>query len=116
MENVIFSELVARGADVDVGVVDTEVVKDGVRHRRQLAIDVIVILGLGKIYIQSAYAMNSERKKSQETASLEKRGDSCRKLVMRGVAQPRYTDDEGITYIGVMDFLLDPSVLNALIA
>ena len=116
MENVIFSELVARGADVDVGVVDTEVVKDGVRHRRQLEIDFIVNLGLGKIYIQSAYAMNSERKKSQETASLEKSGDSFRKLVVLGVPQPKYTDDNGITYVGVMDFLLDPSVLNALIA
>ena len=55
------------------------------------------------------------RKRLQETASLEKSGDSFRKLVILGVPQPKYTDDKGITYVGVMDFLLDTSVLDGLL-
>ena len=52
---------------------------------------------------------------ARETASLERSGDSFRKIVVVGVPQPKYTDEMGITYIGVMDFLLDPTVLDGLL-
>ena len=52
---------------------------------------------------------------ARETASLERSGDSFRKIVVVGVPQPKYTDEKGITYVGVMDFLLDPSVLDGLL-
>ena len=115
MENVIYNELIARGANVDVGVVETREVVNGVQVRKQLEIDFVVNLGLSKIYIQSAYALGTARKKDQETASLERSGDSFRKIVVVGVPQPKYTDEMGITYIGVMDFLLDPTVLDGLL-
>jgi len=112
MENVIYNELIARGANVDVGVVEAREMTDGCQVRKQYEIDFVVNLGSGKVYIQSAYALPTDRKRSQETASLERSGDSFRKVVVVGTPQPRYTDDRGITYIGIMDFLLDPSVLN----
>lgn len=115
MENVIYNELIARGANVDVGVVETEIAEGGKRRHAQLEIDFVVNLGLNKIYIQSAYALGSERKKTQETASLERSGDSFRKIVVVGVPQPKYTDERGITYIGIMDFLLDQTFLDGLL-
>ena len=115
MENVIYNELIARGANVDVGVVDTREVVNGTQVRKQLEIDFIVNLGMNKVYIQSAYALGSEHKRTQEIASLERSGDSFRKVVVVGVPQPKYTDEKGITYVGVMDFLLDPSVLDGLL-
>lgn len=115
MENVIYNELIARGANVDVGVVDTREVVNGTQVRKQLEIDFVVNLGMSKVYIQSAYALGSEHKRAQETASLERSGDSFRKVVVVGVPQPKYTDEKGITYIGIMDFLLDPTVLDGLL-
>lgn len=115
MENVIYNELIVRGANVDVGVVETRETVDGKQVRRQYEIDFIVNRGREKIYIQSAYALPTQRKRDQETASLEKSGDSFRKVVVVGVPQPKYTDEKGITYIGVMDFLLDASVLDDLL-
>jgi len=115
MENVIYNELIARGANVDVGVVEVREMTDGRQVRKQYEIDFVVNLGRGKVYIQSAYALPTDRKRAQETASLERSGDSFRKVVVVGTPQPKYMDDKGITYIGVMDFLLDPSVLGDLL-
>lgn len=115
MENVIYNELIARGANVDVGIVDTREVVNGKQVRKQLEIDFVVNLGLNKVYIQSAYALGSDHKQVQEVASLEKSGDSFRKIVVVGVPQPKYTDEKGITYISVMDLLLDPTVLDGLL-
>lgn len=112
MENVIYNELIVRGANVDVGVVEVREMTDGRQVRKQYEIDFVVNLGRGKVYIQSAYALPTDRKRAQETSSLERSGDSFRKVVVVGTPQPKYTDDKGIAYIGVMDFLLDPSVLD----
>jgi len=115
MENVLYNELVVRGARVDVGVVEARETVDGRQVRKQYEIDFIVNLGMGKIYLQSAYALTTERKRAQETASLEKSGDSFRKVVVTGVPQPKYTDGSGITYVSIMDMLLDPVVLDDLL-
>lgn len=59
MENVLFNELVARGFNVDVGVVSVASRQDGRLVVRQHEIDFVVNLGSRKIYIQIAYSIGS---------------------------------------------------------
>ncbi len=114
LENIIYNELIARGAKVDVGVVEIEHNEDGVREMRSHEIDFIVNLGMGKLYIQSALTLPDKEKREQETLPLRKTRDSFRKLVVTGDNQPFYTDNDGISYVGIIPFLLDKSILNRL--
>ena len=114
LENIIYNELIARGAKVDVGVVEIEHNEDGVREMRSHEIDFIVNFGMGKLYIQSALTLPDKEKREQETLPLRKTRDSFRKLVVTGDNQPFYTDNDGISYVGIIPFLLDKSILNRL--
>src|SRR5699024_7563509 len=66
MENIIYNELLIRGYSVDVGVVTDRT--GGANIQRE--IDFIVNDADKKIYIQSAFQMNTEKKKSPELVSL----------------------------------------------
>lgn len=106
MENMIFNELVRRGYSVDVGVVEIQKMVDGKRQQSQYEIDFIVNMDGDKIYIQSALNIDTETKRNQETFSLRHTKDSFRKIViLDGNALP-WTDNKGITYMGVIPFLL----------
>ena len=96
MECAIFNELIARGANVDVGMLEVESRKGGVRQKKQYEIDFIVNLGHEKVYIQSAYKLPTPEKKEQEVRGLKKIGDAFRKLVIVDGVQPLYTDEFGI--------------------
>ena len=111
MECAIYNELVARGANVDVGVLEVESRKGGKRETKQLEIDFIVNLGREKVYIQSAYRLAGTGKIEQETRGLRKIGDSFRKLVVVDGVQPFYTDESGVSFVGLMDFMLNREVL-----
>ena len=114
MENVIYNELVARGCSVDVGVVEAKVSGgNGKRELRQYEIDFVVNTGFEKLYIQSALEIQDGGKLSQETFSLRKARDSFRKLVVVGGDQPFYTDNDGISFVGIISFLLDKTILSA---
>ena len=116
MENVIYNELVARGYAVDVGVVEVDVKKDGKTTRKQLEIDFVVNTGFNKIYIQSAYALRDQVKRDQETLSLRKSGDFFKKIVVTAANVPAFEGDDGITYIGVIPFLLDQAFLEGAVS
>ena len=112
MENLIFNELIHRGYSVDVGVVEVERMIDGKRQQVQYEIDFIVNTGKEKLYIQSALNIDTDEKKQQETFPLHHTRDSFRKIVIvDGNAKP-WIDEDGITYLGVIPFLLDETVLN----
>lgn len=114
MENVIYNELIARGCSVDVGVVEAKVTgKGGKRELRQHEIDFVVNTGFEKLYIQSALELADEGKLEQETFSLRKTRDSFRKFVIVGGDQPFYTNADGISFVGIIPFLLDKSLLAA---
>ena len=60
MENVIYNELLYRGYNVDVGVVEVfEHNKDNVTIRKQFEIDFVCNQGSKRYYIQSAYSIDS---------------------------------------------------------
>lgn len=108
MENMIYNELIRRGYRVDVGVVEVEQVIDGKRQQVQYEIDFVINKGAEKIYIQSALNVDTESKRKQETYSLRNTRDSFRKIViLDGNALP-WTDDEGVMYMGVIPFMLEP--------
>ncbi len=117
MENVIYNELRMRGFTVDVGVIEARerlrVGEQGsgtIRNEKmeyiQYEIDFIANNGTDKYYIQSAFTLDTEEKKQQELKSLLKIDDSFRKIVIVGNDIAEYTDDKGIRYIGLFQFLL----------
>ena len=112
MECAIYNELIARGANVDVGMLEVDSRKGGKREKKQLEIDFVVNTGRGKIYIQSVYRLAGLEKMEQETRGLHKIGDSFRKIVVVDGVQPLYTDESGVTFVGLMDFMLNQNILD----
>ena len=112
MENIIFNELIRRGYAVDVGVVQYSETVNGRRSEKQHEIDFAVNLGDRRIYIQSAFRIDDEKKRMQEIKPLLKSGDFFKKVVVVGGSQKARWDDNGIMYIGVIPFLLDENSLE----
>ena len=102
MENVIYNELIRRGYLVDVGAVEVRT-KEG---REYLEIDFIVNNLDRKLYIQSAYSIDNEKKNSSETNSLSQVNDSFKKIVMRNDIVSSFYDETGIYHCRLLDFLL----------
>lgn len=112
MENMLYNELRAVGMKVDVGQVFTEVKgEDGTRRRKTLEVDFVCNRGYERVYIQSAYAMETEEKRNQELASLRKLRDGFRRIVIVNGLQPTYMNEEGVYIVNIMDFLRDPERL-----
>ena len=112
MENAIYNELVRRGCNVDVGVVEQFGKEDGKTVRRRYEIDFVVNLGMKKVYVQSAFRIPDEGKKAQETAPFRISGDFFRKIVVISGTRRPMVDENGIVYVGVIPFLLDPALLE----
>ena len=103
MENAIFNELLYRGYNVDVGVV--EIRENG--KRVQTEVDFICNKGNNRFYIQSALYLDTHKKTIQESRSLNHIKDSFKKIIVVGdIIKPWRTDD-GILVMGIIDFLLD---------
>ena len=113
MENLVYNELVRRGFSVDVGRVTVYGKnKEGKTERRDLEVDFVCNEGYRRWYIQSAWRMDDEDKRTQETESLRRIDDSFRKIIIVGDRQPRYQDENGILYLSLFDFLLDENSLD----
>lgn len=112
MENVIYNELLIRGYNVDVGVVEYSYYsEDKKRIQKQLEVDFVCNLGSKRIYIQSAYAMPDVEKEKQEQLSLEKVGDSFKKIIIVKDSPTHYNED-GILILNLFEFLLQPDSLD----
>lgn len=114
MENIIYNELRRRGCKVDVGMAEHRYKDgDGTWQRRQLEVDFVVNTGSDKCYIQSALAIPDEEKRRQESASLLRINDSFRKIIVVKDDITPWTDDNGITTMGLFDFLLNKDGMPA---
>ena len=105
MENVVFNHLRIFGYLVDVGVVEVREMQDGKQQQKRYEVDFIATNGQDKYYIQSAYRIDDEDKRQQELNSLKRIDDSFRKVVIVGDDIAPWTDDDGITFIGLFQFL-----------
>lgn len=112
MENAIYNELIYRGYRVDVGVVEDRVKEGSKSAYRQLEVDFVVNQSSNRYYIQSAYAISDMQKIEQEQASLVKIPDSFRKFIIVNGNTPLWRNEEGITIMGVFDFLLNENSLD----
>lgn len=112
MENILYNELAVRECAVDVGVVySNEKDSKGKLNKVAREIDFIATLGGRKTYIQSAYALPTEEKTETENKPFPLTGDSFPKIIVRHDIRKRWYDDHGILNIGIIDFLLDDSLI-----
>jgi len=113
MENVLYNDLIRRGMNVDVGVVEynTKDITDK-KIRKQLEVDFVINKGNKRCYIQSALSITDPEKRKQEIASLLRIPDSFTKyVVVKDYLEP-WQDDHGITYVGIEQFLLNETILK----
>ncbi len=111
MENVLYNDLIRRGFDVDVGVVEITTMENGKKVRKQLEVDFVINRGNDRYYIQSALSIADPEKKKQEIASLLKIPDSFKKMVVVKDFLKPWRDDNGIQYVGIENFLRDECIL-----
>ena len=113
MENIVYNELLVRGYNVDVGIVEVYAKNsEGKTTRKQLEVDFVVNQGSQRYYIQVAYDMTSEEKQMQELNSLRNIPDSFKKIVIVNGTKKPWRNDEGFVIMGMKYFLLNADSLE----
>lgn len=113
MENIVYNELVIRGYNVDVGVIEKYYRDDSGKQKiALLEIDFVCNKGSNRYYIQSAYSLPDEDKIKQEMASLDRVDDSFKKIVVVADNIKPWHNEKGYLIINVMDFLLNENSLE----
>ena len=113
IENIVYNELLVRGYNVDVGIVEMYAKnREGKTTRKQLEVDFVVNQGSQRYYIQVAYDMTSEEKQAQELNSLRNIPDSFKKIVIVNGTKKPWRNDEGFVIMGMKYFLLNADSLE----
>ncbi len=113
MENIIYNELLIRGYNVDVGVVEQYTKdKDGSSIKKQLEIDFVCNQGSKRYYIQSALNIDDDEKRKQELRPLLNVKDFFKKIIIVKDDIVPWHNEEGILIIGVKEFLLKENSLD----
>ena len=114
MENIIYNELVIRGYNVDIGVVIVSEKNENNNYvRKQLEVDFVCNLGYERYYIQSALNIDNIEKREQEERPLFNINDSFRKVIIVKNNIKKWKDDNGVLFLGIKEFLLNPDSLKA---
>ena len=108
MENIIYNELLSRGYNVDVGVVE---VREG-NIRKQLEVDFVCNQSDKRFYIQVALNLDTRGKTIQEEKSLLNINDNFKKIIVVKDNILKWYTEEGILVIGLQEFLLNKNSLN----
>ena len=112
MENLIYNELRRRELSVDVGEVEIkEMNQEGKVERKRLEVDFVCNQGYKRYYIQSTFTISDDEKRDTELRSLNRIGDSFRKIVIVGGSSPHYQNNDGIIFMSLYDFLINPNSL-----
>ena len=113
MENIVYNEIISRGFNVDVGMVNIyEKNEEGKSVRKQLEVDFVVNRASERYYIQVAYDMSRPEKQEQELKSIRHINDSFKKIVIVGGSAKPWRNDEGIVIMGMKYFLLNENALE----
>jgi len=113
MENIVYNELLVRGYNVDVGIVNVYAKnKEGKRIHKQLEVDFVVNQSSQRYYIQVAYDIPSEEKQKQEFHSLRNISDSFKKVVVVNGSSKPWRNEEGFVIMGMKYFLLNADSLE----
>ena len=108
MENIIYNELLIRGYNVDVGVIE---IREN-NQRKQLEVDFVCNQGSKRYYIQVALNLDTQEKTQQEAKSLNNIGDSFKKIIVVKDSIKLWRNDDGILIIGIQEFLLNKNSLD----
>ena len=108
MENIIFNELLVRGYNVDIGVVP---IRQG-DQKKQIEIDFVCNQFNKRYYIQSALSLDTREKTIQEERPLLSVPDNFKKIIVVKDNIKAWTTEEGITVIGIKEFLLKSESLD----
>ena len=113
MENIIYNELLIRGFNVDVGIVEhLETDSAGKRRQKKYEIDFVCNRGNQRYYIQSAFSMPDQEKAEQEQRSLIYTNDFFKKIIVVKDSIVPWHNELGILIIGLKDFLLKNNSLE----
>ena len=108
MENIIYNELIYRGYNVDVGVVE---IREG-DAKKQIEVDFVCNQANRRYYIQSALSLPDREKTIQEERPLMNINDNFRKIIVVKDDIKSWVTEEGISIIGLKEFLLNENSLN----
>ena len=113
MENIIYNELVMRGFNVDVGIIEHVVrTENDKRETKHLEVDFVCNKGNQRYYIQSAFSIPSAEKMVQEQASLDRIDDSFKKIIITQDRTKLWRNEKGYVIMNVLDFLLKENSLE----
>ena len=113
MENIVYNELLIRGYNVDVGIVDVfKKNREGKRVHKQLEVDFVANQSSQRYYIQVAYDMTTEEKQTQEFHSFRNIPDSFKKIVIVNGTKKPWRNEEGFVIMGMKYFLLNEDSLE----
>ena len=108
MENIIYNELLYRGYNVDVGVV--EIRKDN--SKKQVEVDFVCNQYNKRYYIQSVLSLPTREKTIQEERPLMNIQDNFKKIIIVKDDKKSWITEEGILVIGLKEFLLNQNSLD----
>lgn len=108
MENIVYLELVRRGYNVDVGIVEIRE-KD---TRKQLEVDFVCNQHHKRYYVQVALNLDTREKTTQEIRPFINIDDSFKKIVIVKDEILPWITEEGILIMGIIEFLLNPNSLD----
>ena len=107
MENIIYNELLYRGYNVDVGIV--EIREKNIR--KQTEVDFVCNQADKRYYIQVALSLPTREKTLQEERPLMNINDNFKKIIIVKDCKKSWTTEEGILIIGLQEFLLNKDSL-----
>lgn len=108
MENILYNELLYRGYNVDVGVVE---IREG-DAKKQLEVDFVCNQFYKRYYIQSVLSLPTREKTIQEERPLMNISDNFKKIIVVKDKIKPWITEEGISVIGLQEFLLNVDSLN----
>ena len=108
MENIIYNELLYRGYNVDVGLIE---LREG-DSRKQVEVDFVCNQMNKRYYIQSALGLPDRQKTIQEERPLMSINDNFKKIIVIKDNIKSWLTEEGILVIGIKEFLLNSNSLD----
>ena len=108
MENIIYNELLYRGYNVDVGIVEIRDKND----KKQVEVDFVCNQFNKRYYIQSALSLPTREKTLQEERPLMNISDNFKKIIVVNNDKKPWFTEEGILVIGLKEFLLNKNSMD----
>lgn len=103
IENLVYNELIRRGFNVDVGIVEIRDKDD----KKQLEVDFVCNQSDHRYYVQVTSHLENAEKTLQEQRSLMNISDNFKKIIISREDNKPWLTEQGILVVGLMDFLLD---------